>query len=151
MRTDLLKVFAQESRGKILERVLKERFCLDVSGIRFPMNHKLFEVFDTKIQQLLANGLVEHFVSESYEALNPKYELYLRHKTLNEPENPKVLTLEHLEAGFVIWLLSICFAVFAFAVEWIVRLSELFVWRRIFFELNQLRQANVISNMSSKI
>lgn len=95
-------------------------------GLDFPRNHKLYEIFDRKIQQLFVGGLIIHYEKNATDNLNPKryQHLYIIDK--------KKLTLTHLEAGFVVWLTLTLLVSIIFACEWIVTLIDLWVMKVIF-------------------
>ena len=86
--------------------------------MQFPRNHRLFEIFDKKLQQLFEGGIIYYYLDEVLKYLNPKrYEHLYRDK-------PKVLTIKHLEAGFVIWIISVSTALAAFMFEWLIKFYE---------------------------
>lgn len=96
----------------------------------FPQFHKFSETFGAKIQQQFEAG-INYFITARADhkgrvwakGLNKKrYQHYYAY--LNEPQ---VLTMEHLKAGFVVWLVSICFAILSFLFEWIFTLSDLII------------------------
>lgn len=144
-----LYIFNLISNGKLLSRILKETFYLEMSGMAMngmqPRNHKFFETIDTKIQQLLASGHIGLFTTYWNLQLKPKfYEKY------NPNEGPTKLTMEHLRAGFVVWIISLWFAVVAFVVEWVFRSVELLMWKFIlltFYELRDPELMNVPRNI----
>lgn len=82
-----------------------------MSSLIFPSNHELLESFDDQLQHLTSGGLIDYFTSFYNEFLDPK-----RYEHLY-PIEPKVLSLELLEAGFVIWLVSISISVVVFILE----------------------------------
>lgn len=116
-----LQHYAIETNGTLLNRVLKERFSIDMSGMKFPRNHRFFETFDKKLQQLFAGGIMDYYASQWLN--NLKHDRF-KHLYIDEPE---VLTLKHLEAGFRIWLVSIGIAICAFIVELLVKWIP--IWR----------------------
>jgi hypothetical protein len=118
MRAENLVSYAQFTDGRLIERALKERFWIDMRGLMIPRNHKLFTVIDRKIQQHIEGGLIDFYNAEWIELLKPNYKEYAIRK---EPRGPKVLTLKHLEAGFVVWLVSICVASVIFVFEMIYK------------------------------
>lgn len=105
-----------ESQGKLLERIVNERLWVDMTGMSFKANDKFYETFNRKFQQMFTAGLIDHFKAYNKEKMNPKLYAHLN------AGGPQVLTMEHLEAGFVVWLVSLSFAVLAFILEWIVKL-----------------------------
>lgn len=46
-------------------------------------------------------------------------------------DEPKVLTMSHLEAGFMIWLGSLSLAFVAFMGEWLIKVMEYFIVKHI--------------------
>lgn len=99
------------SKGKLLDRILKQRLYLMMSGLLFPVNHKLFESFDKKLQQLMTGGIIDHYREFYQEYSSPKRYAHLY------PVKPKVLSLQVLEAGFVVWLVSLLSSLLVFILE----------------------------------
>jgi hypothetical protein len=114
-----LYIDAKYSNGLFLTRLTKQRMALDASGMVFPKNHKLFEIFDRKIQQLLSGGIINHYTEEWFQYLNPKRYAHLK------SQDPEVLKMSDLEAGFMVWLITILIATLAFLFEWIFRSQAL--------------------------
>lgn len=110
------------SEGVLFERFLDDRFIQNSYGVQFAKNHKLFNIFDAKMQQLFESGLVNVFAEPWFKYLNPKHPWYKHLRNLNE--GPKVLTLEHLQAGFIVWLCSLSFAFAAFGFEFIFKYKD---------------------------
>lgn len=138
------------SRGKILQRILKQKFYLEMSALTIhPRNHKIFEIFDKIIQELESSGHIKLYRLLFSMMENPKY--YERGIPI---EGPKILTMEDLKAGFVIWLISLVISIIAFIFEWIIRSGEHIIWRLImssFYELRYLRKTNVVSGPKIKL
>jgi hypothetical protein len=125
------------TRGEIIKRIVpepngpgsKNQFC----GLAFPKNNKLYKHFNRKIIQLFEAGITGMY-REKYEAfLNPKYyeKPRLPHKKYLETtwrksyiDDPKVLTMEDLEFGFVIWFGSLILPFIGFVLEWLIRLRD---------------------------
>lgn len=126
------------TKGRLRERLLDQRFWLDFYGMRFPRHHKFFETFDEKFQQMVTAGMIVTWSHDHNEYLNPKY--YEQFKNIFESgDEPKVLTLQKLEAGFVICLASLLFALFAFIGEWLIRTKEYLVFTQIFTAYNEMK------------
>lgn len=128
----MLKAYSQLSKGDFLNRLLPEPLYTQMLTMLLPPFHRFYEVFDEKIQQMVTAGIV-NFLSEAW--VQPERVAKYKHLHLQEPQ---VLTMAHLEAGFVIWLISVSFAIFAFLLEWIAKLYEFFIIRmvlRICFDL----------------
>lgn len=150
--TDMLLALVKLTNGAVLKRLLKEeRLALVMKGWMFPKNHEFYEIFDHKLQQLFTSGLINFYVSEFLQKVDPK--------RYYKPEEPKVLTMEHLEAGFVIWLISVAFAIVVFIVEWLICLLNLCLVEAIFkafYSLkvnehrNKLKSVESLSIMSSR-
>lgn len=136
LEIDLYNILAYMliSKGKILKRLLHERLSFDMLSLQFPPHHELYEIFDEKMQQLFISGIIDHHVSEYNRLADPKcYEHLYRIE-------PQQLTLKNLEAGFVIWLASINFAIVAFVFEWFVRLTEYLMIRYLAAAFYMLRK-----------
>jgi hypothetical protein len=125
---DLLWQTSKNTECRLLKHVIKERFVLAMMGIQFPRNHKFFEIFNRKLQEMATAGLIEHSASSYLSWLKPN--CYKKYRLKFENDDPKVLSLKDLEAGFVIWLSFICLSVFVFVLEWIWRLTESFVLKK---------------------
>lgn len=106
-------------------------------GLIFNRYNKLHDIFDRKLQQLFVAGMIEHYDTEYNELVNPK-----RYEHLQEPPGPKILTMEHLEAGFVVWLVSVCVAVLALIFEWITKFKEYFITKHILCAFYKERSMN---------
>jgi hypothetical protein len=127
--------------GEIFDRVLKdEPFDERQMGFSFPLNHKFYLTFNGEIKRLNEAGVIKHLIAKYYENVNPKYyekpiqlvdengkktihKEYLDttyHKTHIADKEPKVLTFDDLEYGFVIWLGSLVLPLIAFFLEMIL-------------------------------
>lgn len=95
--------------------MMKERFYLDMKGLKVPRNHKFLHVFNRKLQQFFEAGI------SSIAELNKDYLMTPKFYSDAYPESyykgPKILTLGNLEAGFVIWLCCISIAIVGFIAE----------------------------------
>lgn len=141
--SDQIAVYSQLTNGEILKRLLMESFLTEHCGLIFPRNHKFYEVIDLKLQQLHSTGILRYHMDyngiplSSKKYLNPGY--FRKPKLLTReylediypksfPDGPKVFSLqEHLEAGFVIWLVSIAIACVVFILEWMITLKDYFI------------------------
>lgn len=128
IRGDLLWQASMLSEGRLIERMIKERFALTMFGFQFPRNHKFFEIFDRKIQEIFAAGLTYKLDSIMLSWTKPECYKEFRHKYEND--DPKVLSLKELEAGFVIWLIFMCSSVIVFVLECISRKIMLKIHRQ---------------------
>lgn len=112
--TNTLCFLSNVSRGQILDRVIDERFQLQMSGMIFPFNNRFFNIFGRRSQQMFEAGMIERYTS-------PYFDLLKKKKRKFSPQTgPQVLTMQHLEAGFLIWLASVCFSKIVFAFEWLI-------------------------------
>lgn len=113
-------------------------------------NNKLFNILDLKIQQLQSAGIIQKLIKDREKIFIHRN--YIKPKMLTKeylrdiypksfPEGPKVLTMEHLEAGFFVWLTSLTLALITFILELINRLIDFLVVKNIltaFYALNSL-------------
>lgn len=110
------------SRGLLLQRLMKERVDLDMSGMIFPPNHRFYKTFDRKIQRLFEAGFIDYFRTVERKCLNSKrYEHLYR-------DQPQVLTLKHLEAGFVVCSAAMSISILVFVFEWLTKFKD--YWRK---------------------
>lgn len=94
-------------------KVLNELFMEVPRGLRFPRGHVLFEPFDRKLVQLIQAGIVQRLVKSYYDLNMARIK-----------KGPAVLTLQHLELGFQIWLFFLALSTIAFIAEILI------FWRR---------------------
>jgi hypothetical protein len=111
-----------KTQGKIMQRIIKEKDLTKTKIFAFPQNHPFYKVFEEKIQQMVTGGILEHIINDYNSSVNPK-----RFAHLNV-EKVQPINVEHLEAGFVIWLISLVFPIIAFMIEWIVHLKTPFIF-----------------------
>lgn len=121
------------TKGLIFNRILKESLITEFCGMMIPRNHKLYNVLDHKTKQMFEAGIINHYIDFFKKFLDPNFYKSLRRVTpkyLEVPhvklykEGPQILTLEHLEAGFVIWLAALSIAVGVYALEWLPRFKD---------------------------
>lgn len=138
LHTRYIYSIAFQSNGEIVKRLLREPFITEFCGMEFPRNHKLFYVLDHKIHQLFESGITEYLASYGKKRLDPN--VYKKPKSLTReylyntyeklfPEGAQILTMDHLEAGFVIWIACVSLAIAAFIFEWMMMLKNyLITW-----------------------
>lgn len=98
----------------------------------------MFDVFDRKIQQYLEADLINYNNRFFLELKNPK-----KFEKFEEPFS--VLTLEQLEAGFVVCLVPLLLSIFVFGFECLITLKDFIVFRIIFakyFQIKDFEQTN---------
>lgn len=104
-----------------LPKLLPVRYLLGQDVLTFPKNHYLFEVFDKKLQLVMESGLIDEYMKfeQGFDRSNKK---------LRQSKEPfKVLTLQELEAGFVISMAPLVLSFLVFCIEWMVALKKLLV------------------------
>lgn len=90
--------------------LLKDRVNVDVKAMALPRDNRYFKIFNKKIFQLFEAGLFDQYGNQLMERRNiKKYEEY------TEPF--KILTLDELEAGFVVCIVPLLFSAAAFCCE----------------------------------
>lgn len=119
--------------GKFVSRMRFRQTSDHPWFFKFPNTHRLFEPFNQKIQELVEAGIVNlHF---SYDL---KYNNLKRYNYLVFDE-PQVLTMKQLEAGFVIWIICLSLSPVAFLMEWLVQGTQYLKvkhYLEAFFKLN---------------
>lgn len=116
---------SRRTEGKFLKRVLKDRIGIVFEGLQFSRQSWLYWPFEDNIAHLISAGIIDFYTNGFYERYNPN-----RFKIIEDRE-PKVLTMEHLEASFVVWVSTISFAIVAFIGEWICRFILYFTFKSI--------------------
>lgn len=135
VKSETLYTIISLSRGQsILKRLIEERMSIEMFGMMFPKNHKFHKVFDEKFQELFEAGIIDLFLFKfSKKQSDPKR--YSHHHS----NGSKVLTMEHLKAGFVIWLASLTLTLLAFMCEWSVKFMEYWICKYVFQEFYELK------------
>jgi hypothetical protein len=118
-----LSDYLGNSSGQILKRIITDTMFGSSKLLVMPHNHRFFEIFYEKTKQIIPYGLIDHFNKDTKDAFNPK--------RFAQPsiENFKPMTLEHLEAGFVVWIITLMVPIAVFIFEWIVNLKPFIVFR----------------------
>lgn len=96
---------------------LKEKIISDYMGLALYKNSFMYELMNRKVVQFMESGLAQSLVN-SYR--------YIK-KTADKNE-PNVLTLQHLQAGFYVWLACIVVSLIVFMLE--MCFSRLDNWMR---------------------
>lgn len=86
--------------------LLKEKIISDFKGFWLRKNSFMYQPMNRKVVQFFESGIASHEVSK-----------YRYIKKFEDDSGPKVLTLEHLDAGFYIWLVCIAAATLVFILE----------------------------------
>lgn len=86
LNNHMLYWYAEATRGEGLRRLLKESFMIEFCGMEIPRNHKYFDVFNHKTEQLFVAGIIQHLYSNEEISL-----------TINLYKRPKLTTREYLE------------------------------------------------------
>lgn len=115
-------------------KLLSDRYLLQPSVLIFEHHHYLFEVLNKKFEQLLEAHLIEYYIERDND--EPSYT-----KRLKKQEKPfKVLTLDELEAGFVVSMAPLVLSFVIFCFEWLSPLKDLLVFLYIFETYYKIRQ-----------
>lgn len=85
--------------------VLKEKILTDYMGFAVDKHTVVYGAINQLAVRLVESGVSQVMVDQ------------YRVRTTNADGGPKVLTLEHLGAGFYIWLASVAIATFIFVLE----------------------------------
>lgn len=112
-----------------------------------PPFHFLHDMFDRKLQQYIEADLVGYHSRVLHRKWDPK-------QFENYKEPFAVLTLEELEAGFVVSLVPLVACFIVFVTEWIPTVKDLLVFLVIFkkyFEMKKLEQNQKSHLMKTKI
>lgn len=90
--------------------LLKESYVLTGFSLAFWPFSPFFETFNERILDFLSNGIIEHWFGEYENAQDFKRKVII-------DIGPQVLTMEHLEIGFIFCLVAAMFSFIAFICE----------------------------------
>ena len=95
---------------KCQPKILKQTLLTYQNGVSMLRNHFLFEATEEVVQRLIPMGIIQHsFELHTWISLRPVIEV--------EENEPKVLTIDDLEFGFVIYLATCGLSIFGFFCE----------------------------------
>lgn len=114
------------TNGSIFRRYLQQRIAVEMLCLEFSTD-TLVDAFDEKIQQLVTGGFVSFFERQNIESCKPK-----RFEQFYDERGPKVLSVKNLEAGFVVWIVTVLFAMCSFVGEWILTFFEYLLIKQVF-------------------
>lgn len=137
MQPNSLDSLMAQSGGEILKRIIKENVLGSTKMIVFPRNHHFYESFNKNIERLVTAGIINYFGDDYKDLISVKRFSHLKLSKV------KPMNLKHLEAGFVVWLMSLIVPVAAFIVEWIIRFKDFIVFRSVFTAFTKLKEENV--------
>lgn len=110
------------SSVEILKEVVRTTFL----GIRFQEFSPFFEIVNGEVLRLLAGGILQHSWRHK---INPKGE-----RRVVEVIGPQVLSMDHLEIGFIICLIPLAIGIVVFGVEFLIPRIKVFMHRKLFYE-----------------
>lgn len=125
--------FSPLTQGKYLDRIVDENLYSQHWSMCFPLFHRFYEGFGEKTQELVTAGIVDYHLDNW---IHPDDKKKYKHLNL---EGPQVLTLEQLEAGFVIWIASVVATIVSFFFEWLVKLCEFILIRLVLKKCFELK------------
>lgn len=134
MEVDSYLLLEMSQREVTLEaKILQERSSGEHTVLYLPAHHKFFSSFNKKFKQMFEAGLFNVY-------LNEEKEFFIKNTTKVTEEAFKVLTMEELEAGFVVCMVPMLMAVTVFLCEWVVTTTTLVVTLCIFRAFYATRQ-----------
>lgn len=141
MDTNLLLELSM-MKAQLEAKILKGRLMADFNVIYFPAHHSFFNSFNEKFKQMFEAGLFDQYIREAEE-------FFKRHTSEYSENSGKVLTLQELEAGFVVCMVPLLLAVVVFCLEWIVTLKDLVVFLCIFQAFFKTKHVEMAKNFKS--
>lgn len=128
-------------------KLLEERFMLESLVILMPPLHFLSDMFDRQLQKYIEAGMIDCYTKRWLNKYNPA-----RFKEFKLPF--ATLTLDELEAGFVVFLVPLALSILAFVIELMPTLKNLLVFSSIFrkyFKVKESEQRLHSQLMKAKI
>jgi hypothetical protein len=129
------------TRGELNKRFIVEPIQKQFCGVEFPRNHKFYETFNRKIQQLIEAGITEMLRKKYAKWTDPKYY-----------ERPRLTHKKYLV--FVIWLGSLLLPLIGFLLEWLVKLKDFLIVKFVltaFFEQKFLETKKDVGKRSEMV
>lgn len=119
--------FFTDESPKLRGIQLKETLLSDRDGIRMGRNHALFWLSEDLLQFLTAGGIPQRIYNFYNEIFYPPKE--------KEILEPKVMTIDDLSYGFVIWIIASGFTVFIFVFEFLDKflITKILNWIKLKF------------------
>lgn len=109
--SEMLDSFFFILKQRIHLHLLKEVFGVAFKALHFPKYHIVFDSFNRRLKQLFEGGFIQLWTALVIRAANI---------TTRAEEGPAMLTMNHLGAGFLTWLVVLSISSTAFLVEIIV-------------------------------
>lgn len=113
----------RERNGTVRIKPLDEKIASFYLGLKFPSHHYLFPSINAKIPTLSESGFVAHW--------NQCSSIFC--KMIPIVFEPNVLTMNHLEKGFVIWIALLAVACLVFLLELLIYWTPKYL-TRVWFE-----------------
>lgn len=132
----LLQYLFKHSEGAFNTRI---RFLKETEknwALDFPPVHRFMQPFNKKIQQLFTAGIPNFHKKIDWIYSNPK-----RYARFQHLDKPQTLTMEHLSAGFIIWILCVSLGPLGFLLEWMTKVREYLIAKYIFVALFEVKYA----------
>lgn len=111
--------------------LLKDRFSGNYYCLFTKINHRFIQTLAKKLQQFVEAGLLDYNSRYWFDKTDPK--------RVEVETGPQVLTLNELEAGFVVCMVPLAISIIAFGLEWLPTLKDLIVFSFIFKQLFEIR------------
>lgn len=112
--SETLPVLRQKYRsGEASLKMLDETIKFHYISFFFHLHSPFVQTFDEKLIQLQEAGIIKHMLPKS------------KNKIALEEPNPQVLTMEHLEIGFISCLVPLFLSGIAFIVEILMRVIKM--------------------------
>lgn len=124
--SNFLDDYIEESDGNILERVIKDDNLGISNSFVLPPNHRFYAIFSKTLEKLMPTGIINHYSNENNDLLSKKrFESdYL--------EFVKPMSMDHLESGFIVWMITLCLPIVAYIFECIASFKDYLIFKCIF-------------------
>jgi hypothetical protein len=132
--------YIKKSKGRLLKRIMKGSVFGKSKLFAFPRNHRFFESFNKVMKQMITAGILDHFGDENRDLVKDKTFASFTHSTVDAMQP---MSLEHLKAGFAIWLTALCLPVTAFIIEWALVFIDYVIFKCLYFAFIKKLQQDV--------
>lgn len=128
---DIIYAFKKILNFTTFPKLLGERFSGSFFCVYGEVNNLFWHLLATKLQKLVEAGLIDYNMRAWLDIINQKL--------WKIESGPKVLTLDELEAGFVVCIAPLVISVVIFCLEWLITLKNFIVFYIILQKMFEVR------------
>lgn len=117
---DRIYAFKRMLNFTTFPKLLETGFSNSFSCVHGEVNNLFWQILASRLQKLVEAGLIDYNMRYWIDAINPKL--------FEVVSEPKVLTLDELEAGFVVCMAPLVISAVVFCFEWLITFKNFIVF-----------------------